>query len=216
VSGPFADAEDERIRSAFQRLGETASAEDVDVERVWRAVTGELPPEDRREVVERVAADPSWALAWRLAHELRTASAEPVVPRAVGAEWKSRLRYAALAAAVLLALGIGLLTRDRSGPPVNRGARAPVQSLVPDGGSLPRRLCLLRWTGPAGATYDVNVKSEDMERVHTAVGLTTPRYRVPEEFVSAFPPGARLLWQVHARLPDGTVAIGDTFVATLE
>ncbi|MFP2931868.1 hypothetical protein ACLESO_43180, partial [Pyxidicoccus sp. 3LG] len=51
------DATVERLRAAF-RAGEGVepAGEPVDADRVWRAVNGELTPEERREVVERVAA----------------------------------------------------------------------------------------------------------------------------------------------------------------
>jgi hypothetical protein len=66
----------ERLRAAF-RSGDAPEqdGEPVDPDRIWRAVTGESSPEERREVIARVAADPAWATAWRLAHALSQAAA---------------------------------------------------------------------------------------------------------------------------------------------
>ena len=65
-------AEEERLREAFQALAETSAREcaEGDVDRIWRAVSGELPAWERREIVDRMAGDPALAEAWRLAQEL--------------------------------------------------------------------------------------------------------------------------------------------------
>ena len=216
MSRPFDEDENASLRAAFQQAVETASAEDVDVDRIWRAVSGELSPEERRDVVERVAADPSWALAWRAAHELWTASGEAPAPRRVQPRWSSRRNVVGLAAALLVAVGIGVFLRPAPPPPVYRGETASVASLVPEGQPLARRPCVLRWSGPTGAIYDLRVLSEDMSLVHAAPALERGEYQVPEAFLSKLPSGARLLWQVGVRLPDGTTRAGPTFVNTLE
>lgn len=208
--------EDEDLRAAFQRLGDEAPVEGVDTELVWRAVSGELPPDEREEVVERVARDPSWALAWRVAHELR--SALPVSPSrpALRLAWSRGVRYGALAAALIAATALGLWFRPAPPPGYREGATSRIESLVSEQQTLPRERCVLRWTGPPGATYELRATSEDLAHVHAATGLAEREYRIPEEFLSAFPPGAKLLWRVEGRLPDGTVLAGPTFVARLE
>jgi hypothetical protein len=205
------------LRAAFQGLGDEASVDGVDTDLVWRAVSGELPPDERREVVDRVARDPSWALAWRVAHELRSALPKSRSRPGLRLVWSRGARYGALAAGLIAATAAGLWFRQPAPPPGYReqtGAR--IESLVPERQALPRQRCVLRWTGPPGATYEVRATSEDLLLVHTAPGLIEREYRVPEEFLSAFPPGAKVLWRVEGRLPDGTVLAGPTFVARLE
>jgi hypothetical protein len=203
----------EDLRTAFQGLAAAAPAEGADPERIWDAVTGALPPDERREVVDRVARDPSWALAWRLAHELWAASPERASRRA----WAARAGgWATLAAGLFLMLGLGLWLRPAPEPGYREGATARVRSLVTEGLVLPRGRCVLRWAGPAGATYDLRVTSEDLVHVHTVSKLATGQYQVPEAFLAPVPSGARLLWQVDARLPDGTVLAGETSAIQVE
>ena len=209
--------QDEALRAAFQALGDEARLDDVDTELIWRAVSGELPPDSRREVVERVARDPSWALAWRAAHELRSGLPERASRPGLRLVWSRGVRYGALAAGLIAATAAGLWFRSPAPPPVYReDTTARIESLVPEREPLPRQHCVLRWTGPRGARYELRVTSEDLVRVQTASGLTEREYRVPVEFLSGFPPGAKLLWRVEGRLPDGTIVAGPTFVARLE
>jgi hypothetical protein len=215
VSGHLEEADG--LRLAFQKLGDQASLEDVDVDRLWRAVTSEASPEERREVVDRVARDPSWGLAWRLAHELWTASREKTTPRRFARAWSSGLGLSALAAALLATLGVGLWIAQGPTPATHREPTAlGVESLVPPDTPLPRRDPVLRWTGPPGATYVVRITSEDLLRVHATPDLTATEYSLPVEFTSGLPAGARVVWQVEARLPGGGTVRSDTFVSTLE
>lgn len=216
MTGRLDKDEDADLRAAFQGLGDQATVEGVDTELVWRAVSGELPPQERLEVVERVARDPSWALAWRAAHEIHSALPASPARRGLRLAWSRGVQYGALAAALIAATAVGLWLRP-SAPAGYRGeAAARIESLVPEQQALPREECVLRWTGPPGATYDLRAMSEDLVHVHAVTGLAAREYRVPAEFLAAFPPGAKLLWRVEGRLPDGTVLAGPTFVARLE
>jgi hypothetical protein len=209
--------EDEDLRAAFQSLGDEATVEGVDTDLVWRAVSGELPPDERLDVVDKMARDPSWALAWRMAHELR--SDLPARPSRPGFRlvWSRGVQYGAIAATLIAAMAGGLWLRQPAPTPGYRDeATARIESLVPEQQALPRERCVLRWTGPPGATYELSATSEDLVRVHSATGLAEREYRVPEEFLAGFSPGAKLLWRVAGRLPDGTILAGPTFVARLE
>jgi hypothetical protein len=214
VSGAPHDHED--LRAAFQDLAENASGDGVDVEQVWRAVAGEASAEERRAVVLKVAEDPSWALAWRLAHELAAASREGARPRVLRPTWSAPFRHGALAAALLVATGVGLWLREAPAPGYRDGDTERIESLVPENVSLPRTKAVLRWRSAPGATYTVHITSEDLARVHTSSGLKESQYQIPEEFLTRVPPSAKLLWQVEARFPDGRVVTGKTFVVTLE
>jgi hypothetical protein len=211
VSGREEEGQD--LRTTFQRLADTAPLEGVDLDRVWDAVSGELSGEERREVVEWVARDPSWALAWRVAHDLWSASQEGQPRLRAPRAWGRSALYGALAASLVVGIAVVLLP-PRPTPSAYREGEAPrIESLSPGGAGLSRSACVLRWKGPAGATYDLRVTSEDLAAALPLVsGLKTSEYHVPEEFLARLPPGAKLLWQVTARLPDGTVVTG-TFVA---
>ena len=72
-----------------------------------------------------------------------------------------------------------------------------------DGKVLPRERFLLKWSvsAPAGATYGVQVSTEDLRVVASAEGLKTPEYQVPASALAGLPPGAKLFWKVDADLP---------------
>jgi hypothetical protein len=201
------------LRDAFESLAEEAlPLEEADLDRVWRAVAGELSAPERREVVEKVAADPSWALAWRVANELWLASPEHNAPR-LRTRWTG---YAAMAAVMLLAAGVGLLWRPASTPGYREPAGARIESLVPEAHAMPGSGFVLRWSGPPdAAAYDLTVSSEDLRHVHTESDLRKSEYQVPERFLAEIP-GNRVFWRVTARLPDGTIVSGSTFVARLQ
>lgn len=208
------DADD--LRLAFQALTDVAPADSVDLERVWSAVSGESPAEERRAVVEKVAQDASWAFAWRVAHELWTASRDAEGSRRTASRW-SNVGWGALAAGLIAAAGLGIWIGRAPARPVDRqGATDHIESLRPEGLALRRTGAVLRWKGPPAATYDLRVSSEDLLHVHTASGLKEGEYLLPAEFLAPLPDGARILWQVEAHLPDGETLRSETFVMKLE
>jgi hypothetical protein len=216
VSTPVEPADD--LRAALQKLADTAPVEGVDTERLWRAVTSEVSAEERREVVEKVAQDPSWAVAWRLAHEMWTASREEAAPvRVVRRRSTNPLAWGALAAGLATAVGLGIWNAEGPAAVGDRDATgARIESLLRSEGTLSRADAVLRWTGPSGATWDVRVTSDDLVHVHATSGVAATEYRLPDGFVSQLLPGSRVLWQVEARLPGGGTLRSDTFVNRLD
>ncbi|NVJ04707.1 hypothetical protein HUW63_05530 [Myxococcus sp. AM001] len=228
----------ERLRAAVRAEDPVERAEaPVDADLVWRAVSGELPAEERHAVIERVAADPAWAAAWRLANELTRSAAEaapPVAPwvdrprtrRGDGeARQKRRFRFAwsqplwgVAATAALALIVVGVVMREEPEQPRLRGGdTAAVVSQVPEAVPLKRDACVLRWSGgPEGTRWSVRLSTEDLSWVHRVDSLETREYRVPSEVLAPVKPGTTLLWQVEARLPDGQVLRGATFVNRLE
>jgi putative zinc finger protein len=215
---------DERLRIAFQApaadpapAGSTCpSAADL-----WGALRAELPEDERRAVVDHVAACPSCAEAWRLgmalSPEVIPAAATAVPARRAVFGGRPAFASLAAAAAVVLALGgLWLWRAPQPAAPGFRGASGAVRSLLEEGEALPREDCRLRWSaGPAGSRYDLRVTTESLQLVATAQGLSEPSYRVPEAALSALPPGSRLLWRVEVVLPDGSREDSPTFVGVL-
>ncbi|MCP3098120.1 hypothetical protein LZ198_04420 [Myxococcus sp. K15C18031901] len=229
------DATVERLRAAVRGEEPLEGGAPVDADLVWRAVSGELPPEERRAVVARVAADPAWATAWRLAHELSRAAQE--VPKtetpAPGARSRRserparearRFRFAwshpawgsvAVAALVLVVLGITL--RPEVEPRLRGMDGREVTSLLPDDMALPREAFILRWSGgPDGTLWSLQLSSEDLGVTHRVETQQRAEYQVPASVLAPLPAGAKVLWQVEARLPDGRVRRSATFVNRLE
>ena len=150
---------DERLAEAFQALGDTHGTEVPEDlrERIWLAVSGVLPPEERRELVERTATDPGCAEAWRVASELwrasQAAASGGVAVAAPGLATRWAPRWLAAAAVLLLGTTIGVvsLLNRPSGDQFRASSGFVVKSLVPADGALPRHAFRLRWTpGPEG------------------------------------------------------------------
>jgi hypothetical protein len=217
VSGRVSEDEGRELRGAYQAAleGAAAAGPDVDEDRVWRAVTGDLPAAERRQVVELVARHPSWALAWSLARELAAASPETrEAPPAARRRGGGAPPILALAAGLVLALGAAVtLLWPPAAPRYRDPAAAAIDSLTPGAAVTAANGCRLRWSGPPGATFELRLTSEDLDHVHVAPGLARAEYRVPREFLSRLAPGSRLLWQVEAHLAGGGRLSSATFVA---
>lgn len=213
---------DEKLKEAFQALGSSPAAgcSDEELDRIWRAVAGELPAEERRELVERMAVDPACAEAWRVAQELwRAANGEADT---TGVETRGRSWHPSwLAAAAVLVLAVGAVVLMRVNAPPADEFRDPagyaVESLVAPDASLPRGAFRLRWAAaPAGARYDVRMTTEDLRVLATARGLTTPELVVDPDRLSGVASGTRVLWQVDVTLPGGERVTSPTFTARVE
>lgn len=207
----------DRLRESYlASLRETSktAAEAPDAERIWDAVSGALPPEERRQIVDRVAVDPAWAESWRLASEVHGATAGAGAPRSY---WRNHPLLAA-AASIALVVGAGILAREVLAPaPVYRDlGGVSIESLVPENETIPREELVFRWTPlEPGARYDVTVTTEGLQVVSTARDLEAGEHRVPAERLSEIPSGAKLYWQVTARLPGGEEIRSRTFVTTI-
>ena len=125
-------------------------------------------------------------------------------------------------AAAVTAIAVGGAALVRRGREVDRplfrdSERLAIRSLVPESIPLSRARCVLRWSGgPAGTRYNVEVATERLEIVDRARDLDRPEYLVPAKALAALPPGARLLWQVELRAPDGSRLTSPTFVNRLD
>ena len=94
---------DERLKSAFLALAATSADEcsDDEIDRIWRAASGELDAEARRDLVDRMATSPAAAEAWRVAQAMRDAQGYPALP-AVETRHSWSPTWIGLAAALVL------------------------------------------------------------------------------------------------------------------
>jgi hypothetical protein len=217
-----------RLRAAFTAPAADALApEDCpSPETIWSAVRGELPPQALREVVDHTARCAACAEDWRLAVEVNrpAAAQEESAPddlpgRVIAGRfggWRAVAAATALAASLLVAVGIYRQTGVPGQPTYRESQQATVHSLLAAGQALPRQAAVLRWTPLAGATsYDVSASTEDLRPLASAHGQTATELRLPPEGLAALPAGAKLLWQVEAVFPDGHRATSPTFTAVL-
>ncbi len=225
----------ERLRRAFATYDDPEiEGEEIDAERIYRAVAGELTEDERRAVIDQVATSAAAAEVWRLAVELQRAEAKgaletdeesftaeesfaPPIGEVVPFRRPApapipvfRRRFLTAIAALLAAtIGFGLWTRMHAPAPELRGTETVLSATVADGSRLPRGAFRLAWepTEEPGARYTVRVTTEDLQPVAEGLRLEAPSYQVPESALADFPAGTRLLWLVEAKTPDGrTVA----------
>ncbi len=214
------------MQRAWRSLSIGAVVQDScpDPGRLWEAARGEAGGGEVRQVIEHTATCGACAEAWRLAREIGPAAEESDPRRSdlrpAYQPWRV-VSWGAGAAAAMVLLVVGLQWRNPAEPAppvVLRGAEtAVVQSLVPQGATLPRRDFVLRWEGPEGARYHLQVNTEDlMTVVAEAWDLEATEYRVAEESLAAVPSGSRLYWLLEARLSDGKTATPETFEVLVE
>jgi hypothetical protein len=215
------EAADESLRQAYRALGDTSpgTCSDHDLERIWRAVAGELPAAERRELVDRMATDPACAEAWRVADELWRASQ---VEGATGAAHHVRpwtRSWLATAAVLMLGVTIGLVSwlNRPHGDEFRDPGGYVIESLVPSETPLSRDAFRLRWSpAPQGSHYQVRVTTEDLRVLATAEDLIVPELVVERDRLAGLPPGTRVLWQVDVALPSGERVSSHTFVARVQ
>jgi hypothetical protein len=188
----------------------------VDPERIFDALHGDVSPEERQAVVEQLLTNPAAAEAWRLAREMRPdAGVEGAVDRVPEestrrATWK----WMAVAAAAVLAVGLGsqLIPSRGDGEPAYRSVEArAIQSALPPGAELPRAQPVLRWTGMDGARYRVRVLTADLQVLEESTESSAREYTLSPETLGRIPPGGQILWQVEARIPGEVVITSPTF-----
>ncbi len=131
--------------------------------------------------------------------------------------WHVRPWLAAAAAASLLVVaGVGLHQQSRErAVGVERGDAASGLRSPLDDALLLRSRPRLWWVAPPDAKeFAVEVWTEDLERVASARGLTSPEYVLPAAVVK-LPPGTQIQWTVTAERADGST-VRSTFVTELQ
>jgi hypothetical protein len=188
---------------------------EASTERILRAAAGEASAEEIEALARVAASDPGTSFAWRLAQGLRDEPAAPALvalpapaPSAPPRIWRPGRIVAALAAAVLVAAGLGLFLPDRDEPRWREGDSGFERAVASeDGARRPRAALLLRWQQlPDPATrYAVRVSTADLKPVFEADDLVATEITVPETALAPYPAGTTLYWQVEARGPDGAL-----------
>lgn len=213
------EAQTVELRRALAAVAETAVPRDdcPAAERIWKALSGELPPEDLRTVVDHTAQCAVCAEAWRLGVELNREEASEARPE--NGFWRSWLQVAAL---VVVLAGAGLLLRSMETPapgPVRSGDGPEISALTPQDRALPRDDLVLRWTAPRpGLHYEVEltwITAEPPRVVFRRQDLGETEVRVPPESLTGVPSEAVLLWEVSA-FDDGEPVDHKTFRVRLE
>jgi len=207
----------ERLREAFASLREERPSS-VDAERIFTALHGDMPQEEREAVVEELVTNADAAQAWRLAMELAPDGASE--QRAVATPGKYGWRvWLPVAASLIAALGVGwqFFGPRATQPPVYRTIdQRSIRSEMPEGVPLSRANPVLRWSGVESARYRVRVLTAALEPIEEAEDLTIPEYRLSANALARVPPGAQLRWQVEARIPGAPSVVSPTFTVRLE
>jgi hypothetical protein len=223
------DVSDERLRAAFASLaGRPLTSKDCPShDLLWSAVRGELPRNRIRQIGLHAVSCPACAESWRLARDIATdifpqtdATPEPETRITRPLRWWLGWGSVATAAAALLVVAVVMPlwqpAEDSRTPSFRATVGEPIHSLLPEQEALPRDSCLLRWAGPEGARFDVQVAMEDLTVLTRVEALEIGEYLVPEEILAGSPEGAKILWQVEVVLPDGRRLTSRTFVTELE
>jgi len=229
--------DDKTLQEAFASLADGARPDDACPlpERIWAAIEGEIPVDERRKLVDHIATCPSCAEDWRAAYRMgaRPPAWWKVFFRSVretlhpGSRRMPQLSGALATAAVLVLVFSltlsrvwtpGLLSDGKPGETLpERGSvfRGIEASIAPEE-ALSRESCWLRWSGQEGARYDLIVKTESLQLVIHVTGLKKNEYLLSEESLRTVPPGEQLLWMVEATLPTGEHITSRAFVTPLK
>jgi hypothetical protein len=203
-----------RLRAALASLSEQPGWPSADAERIFSALHGNLSAEERRAVVDELVQNPDAAAVWRMAREL--APEEPAVaPPARRGGWT----WASVAAVAVLALGLGWMFQPWQSfeePAYRSVEQRSIASLVPADTPLRRAQPVLRWTAVEGARYRVRVLTAELDLLEEAEDLAAPQYALSADVLRRLPSGARILWQVEARIPGTAGLVSPTFSVRLE
>jgi hypothetical protein len=209
----------ERLRQALASLGDQSQWPDVDAERLFAALHGEIDAEARRRIVDELIENPRAAAVWRLARELdpveaSTAATAPLAPTTKTRSWT----WLPIAATLLLAVGgvWQFVPRESDAPTYRSSEIRRIDSLLPEGGRLSRAEPSLRWSAIAGARYRVRVLTPGLDVLDESEDLETATYRLSPTVLSRIPAGGRLLWQVEAKTAGTDPIVSPTFSATLD
>lgn len=194
----------------------------VDADRIWQFLTGELDEEERAKLAEELARNPELAEAHRIGLDLWREAGEPWLGGEPAADEPARRgrfpRWGqAVAAAIVVALGVTFLLQREAEEPVYRAPEtARIESLLVEGAPVPRSEVVLRWRAlDRPAEYSVRVLTRDLRLLAEEFVSQDTEYSLDPTRLEGLSSGDRLFWQVTARLEDGVELESDTFVLQL-
>lgn len=218
----------ETLRQGFQSLpaGAGSTKDCPNAETIWDAAAGDLPVDERRQVVSHLSTCGECNHAWRLAWAMQTEMRRDEEGTVVNGPWSWTRYTSQIAAAALLVvtLGVGVLLTGpelETHPPVTRGlapaAEVEIRSLIPEGEALPRDNFVLRWTGPQDASYSIRVLDMDMDELTRADHLEEPIFRVPADSLAGVSSQEDVYWSVAlAATQSNGQSNPSTFITRLE
>lgn len=190
--------DDAALRAAYRDGTRRARQIDCpDSEMLPRAAAGELPPAELDALVSHLASCSDCSEELQLARPLLVKGAAPGGARRT---WHLVLP---LAAAVLLAAGVAILTRSPSrpgGPSAVRGAESSGERTVPPNGArLPEPPAGLEWTNaPPAESFEIVVFDAASTEVWRSTPSVAPKAVLPAGFRSSLRPGAPYYWRILA------------------
>jgi len=218
----------ERLRTAFQSIDKNSHDPEAcpGSTEIWDAQKGDLGPEKTHEIIDHTASCSECSEAWRIAAEMAapeaTASEKSTSAKVVRLRWLTPASAFAVAAVLILALGVQFKKPAPSATPDipfrDSTAEMDVRSVLPASGTLSRSNFALRWEHSYNqeVTFDIQVQTDDLKSVTQAMRLSEPRFVVPEALLAPYPSGTRLLWQVIVRVDGEQVKWSPTFVNVVE
>jgi len=237
--------DDKTLQEAFASLADGARPGDACPlpERIWAAIEGEIPVDERRELIDHIATCPSCAEDWRAAYRMGARPPAwwklsmrgvpkrlhlPRMPR-----WVSQAALIATAALVVAVL-VPLVQMDGPKPIAServasdldlnawldeeaafRGDRK-IEMVLPTTGVLTRENCWLRWSPLDGALYDLTVRTKSDELIVKVQALETAEYQLQAETLKKIDSGGVLVWFVDATLPSGQHISSSAFASKLK
>lgn len=218
------DIDTQRLEAALRALAEQAECGDKCPEAglIYAAFSGDLEAREARKLalhtVTCAACSQVARLARELVREIRPDTGEVSVSSTPSwiTSWWGWGSFAAAAASILILVTAVGLQREPDTPTFRAPSKETVRSLIPPDQPLPRDRCLLRWSGPEGATYNIRVSTPDLSVLATARRLEQAEFQVPPESLVDMNSGSEILWQVEAVLPEGERVQSPTFRSRLE
>lgn len=211
-------SDSQRLRAAFQTLEGRAGdpAPCPSAEEIWQAAHGRPDPEVVATIVEHTVVCAECAEAWRLAAALEQPARRLLAMPERAAAPQRWLRRIAGVAAVAAVVAVGLSLLREPAPGYRSDPAQEIRSLLPEGATLPRERCLLRWSAlPDAESYELEVTGEDLSPLLSRREIQRPEHLVPASALAALPDGARLYWRVTAVIRDGRRVASGTFSARI-
>lgn len=216
----FSPTVEQALQTALLEDSPAAGPACPPADRLWDALEGSLPPDESERLVLHAGACPACGVGLRVARELlreRDGSASPLLAPLSPPRLARRVPWPWLFAGTGTLLTAAALVLWPQPQPALRGAggTSPLRALSAEGRT-GREGLVLRWSALPGARYSVRLFTAGLVLVHQQAALTQEELLVPASALRSLPGGARLVWTVSARLPDGRAVTSPAYLLELE